>query len=113
MLVTPFGDLEYGDQAGLNDWLAAHAIRHRAYRRAALSFGIESSAVQIIDGPADNDWFARHLFSHMTLARVFNAVSTTATILLDSYTWDDEAQFYMWHQANNDAHATLDQILGL
>jgi len=114
MIVSPFGNLEFGDEAGLLDWLQAHAARHTMYRKIAVNNGVNLPTTPVLEsGPVDDDWLARHLFNHMTWARIFLPDNSIATVELATPTWKSKPEFYEWHQANNNAHTRIDQALGL
>jgi hypothetical protein len=112
MIVTPFGDLSFGDISGLENWVSAHDQQHRAERQAIAQLkGIPLTSVNY-DPPLNDDWRGKHMLEHGTLITFSNPDTSISSVLLESK-WDSEAAFYIWHQVHNAAHRTLDQALGI
>lgn len=112
MIVTPFGDLSYGSESGLEKWVSAHDQQHMAERQAIARLkGIPLNSVSM-EAPLDDDWRGRHMLEHGTLITFSIPSTDVSTVLLESK-WDSEAGFYMWHQIHNAAHRQLDQALGI
>jgi hypothetical protein len=111
MIVTPFGDLEYRDFGALMSWADAHDDRHRAQRHVLGLKGTPISGFPIV-GPIDKEWFGRHIFMHLALIRFVPPQTTVCQLDLERL-WEDEGDFYRWHDLHNDIHAWQDQALGL
>jgi len=111
VIVTPFGDLNYGNDIGLQSWLAAHDQRHRfelqviALKGAALTYAG-------LDTKIDSDWFGRHMLYHIGMLR-FGVNDDTVSAQLLEMEWDNPQNFQVWHQMHNDLHSVLDQSLGI
>jgi len=111
MIVTPFGDLEWGDEDGLQDWLDAHDQQHYAERQAIAFSGIPLYP-RSFEGPMDREWFGRHMIEHRAFQNFATPDDSISPTLIEM-NWDREANFYMWHQQHNLLHSKLDQALGL
>ena len=111
MVITPFGDLEFDSQNGLDAWLSAHDQRHNTERQAIAINGV---AIQprSMEGPLNAEWLGRHMVEHQTLKNFSKPDSSVNSIILEM-DWDSEQNFYRWHQIHNELHARLDQALGL
>ena len=116
MLVTTFGDLEYGDMASLRQWLQAHDIAHRQLRQAAaIQKGAALSALYLYSKDVDNDWFGRHGLGHIALFPFAPTGSGVANALAFSTVrdWSDENTFYDWHQRHDYVHQQLNAAFGI
>lgn len=112
MLVTPFGDVRFGDEYGLKAWFAAHAQRHRVLRKAVSRLGPSLSGMPL-DGPESHEWFGRHGLVHQGLLRFMQPdPSVSINVLMDT-PWNTEQGFYAWHKIHNLLHSRLDQALGV
>lgn len=111
-IVTPFGDLDYEDLAGIDDWIGAHDQRHRTYRKAANLLGIFLQPEPLATMP-DEDWFGRHLLTHLGLVRLASPSNAYATLALDVANWGSRELFYDWHNTHNLIHQRLDQAFGI
>jgi hypothetical protein len=112
MIVTPFGDLDYGDTSGLQDWMSAHAQRHRIERESiAMLYGIPLGA-PLLDAPLNHDFFGRHMLAHLALVKFCQPDTTVSATLLE-YEWESADKFYLWHQAHNQIHQNIDNALGI
>lgn len=111
--VTPFGNLEFGSEEGLAQWLAAHAQAHRAYGRVLAQRGIALTRPPLSDKPVDNDWLGRHLFLHIGLDNIIIPDNTNSETGLANTNWHNEAQFYDWHNYHNAAHQRFEQAFGI
>lgn len=109
MIVTPFGQLDYGNERGLIDWVAAHDIRHRVYQSEMLAQGNAVTGYPLT-GSVNDDWFGRHILSHLALNSIL-PVTTTSTASL--VRWRDEKSFYFWHDLHNLLHIQIDNALNL
>ena len=111
MVITPFGDLQFGDESGLQTWLNAHDQKHNTERQAIAINGV---AIQprSMEGPFNAEWLGRHMVEHQTLKNFSKPDSSVNSIILEM-DWDSEQNFYRWHQIHNELHARLDQALGL
>lgn len=111
MIVTPFGDLQYGDQNALSSWLAAHDQRHYAERQTIARAGVPLYAHNFA-GPVDKDWFGRHMIEHSVLKDFALPDSTVLSVAMEME-WTTEDKFYRWHQIHNLLHERLDRSLGI
>jgi hypothetical protein len=111
MIVTPFGDLVYGDNQGLQSWLLAHDQRHRVELQA-IGFQGVSLPYSSLAEKIDSDWFGRHVLNHLGMIR-FAADDDTVSSQLLEMEWDNPQNFQVWHQMHNDLHSVLDQSLGI
>lgn len=111
MIVTPFGDLEWGDDSGLQDWLDAHDQRHFSERQAIALKGIPLFP-RSFQGPMGPEWFGRHMIEHSTLIDFAVPDDTVSSVVLEMQ-WKSEPDFYRWHQVHNLLHQRLDQALGI
>ena len=112
MVITPFGDLEYNDQSGLQDWLDAHDQRHFAERqRIATGYGIPLFP-RPLTGPMSSAWFGWHMTEHTTLMDFAPPDQTVGAVVLEMQ-WTTPDNFYRWHQIHNLLHQQLDQALGI
>ena len=110
MIVTPFGGLKYGDERALKDWVTAHDVRHRLYQNTLLGQNQPINGVPL-DGKVNDDWFGRHLMTHLALTAFLPNPVTTATEVLTG--WKDEPSFYTWHDLHTLLHRQLDNALNL
>lgn len=110
MIVTPFGDLVFGNSQMMSQWLAAHAIRHRTLRRA-----FSRSLGSILPAPlfhgVDNEWVRLHFLHHVALLRAMPPDSSISVTTLSSNPTTSEALFNHWHHMHNLLHTRLDQAL--
>jgi len=104
MIVTPFGELKYGDSKALQEWFDAHARRHSAVAQKARVPGQQSF------GTLDGDWFHRHWASHETNSRALKISSPTSAI---GQGWLTGQDFDHWHRIHNLIHLREDQAAGL
>ncbi len=111
MIVTPFGDLSFGDDRGLRSWISNHDIRHRVELQAIGRKGV-ALPYSSLDQKIDDDWFGRHLLYHMSMLRYAVDDDTVSAQLLEMK-WDDAQNFQVWHQMHNDLHSVLDEQLGI
>jgi hypothetical protein len=105
MIVTPFGEVKFGDTRTLEVWQDAHARRHGVVGKAA---GVPT---QHLRGTMDADWFTRHWSSHATNAAKLNIRSATPTVVLAK--WRDAVEFDDWHRAHALMHLREDQAAGI
>jgi len=109
MIVTPFGQLVYGQERALTDWVAAHDVRHRVYQNELLGQGVAVTGYPLT-GKVNADWFGRHILSHLALDPIL-PVTTTSVAALEG--WDDADSFYTWHDLHNRLHIQIDNALNL
>lgn len=111
MIVTPFGDLKFGEDQGLKPWLAAHDIRHRTELRA---IGLKGVALPYhgLNEKIDSDWFGRHMLYHIGMLPYMPDDDSVSAQLLEME-WDNAQNFQVWHQMHNNLHSVLDQSLGI
>ena len=110
MIVTPFGQLNYGNENGLVEWVSAHHLRHIVYQNELLRQGTAVYSVPL-DGKVNADWFGRHILMHIALNNVLTYGATPSSYALTS--WKDEKSFYSWHDLHNLLHRDLDNALNL
>jgi len=111
MIVTPFGDLDYGNKSALSSWLAAHDQRHYTERQAIARAGVPLFAHNF-QGAVDKGWFGRHMIEHTVLKNFAIPDNTVLSVVMEM-DWDSEEKFYRWHQIHNLLHQRLDQSLGI
>lgn len=115
MLMTLYGDLEYGNKAALQNWIQAHDIAHRQYREAAAMAGNALEALLLGQPDIDNDWLGRHGLGHVALFRF----APTGSGLLNSITFStvkdlaNEDGFYDWHQRHDYVHSQINAAFGI
>ena len=112
-IVTPFGQLSYGSEKGLPQWISAHDTQHRTYNQALALLGIGLGNFPMQTKEVTKDWLARNLFNHMSLHVAINQADPNPDTRLADTDWGTEQKFYDWHQAHNDSHAFIDQALGI
>lgn len=106
MIVTPFGDLRYGDQVALDRWVDSHARRHRVLTQAAQVPG------QNLFGHVDGDWFHRHWAATVTLAQ-YQGIDLASFGSQLALGWRDEREMLQWHEMHNRIHLKQDRQLKL
>lgn len=112
MIVTPYGDIYYGDAQGMRLWMQSHDQRHRAYSVALLRQGIVSQSPPLAD-QLNADWLMRHYIQHAILAKQLSPDSTAQSHGLSHDPNESERSFYNWMLTHNRVHTRLDQALGL
>lgn len=110
MIVTPYGDVEYGDRNGMRQWMLAHAARHRTYSVAILRAGAIIQASPLAD-QLNAAWIFVHYQEHNSLAK--RLTSAVETYGLSRDFMENETQFYNWMRTHNLVHQRLDQGLGV
>jgi hypothetical protein len=111
MIVTPFGDLTWGDKAALSSWIAAHDQRHHLERQVIAYQGVPIYP-RDFSGQINNDWFGSHMISHGDLMDFALPDQTVGSVILEG-PWKNEQDFYAWHQIHNLLHQRLDNALGI
>jgi hypothetical protein len=111
MVVTPFGDLIFGDNNGLKPWLAAHDQRHKTELQGIGMRGV-TLPYSSLDEKINDDWLGRHLLYHLSMVRFATPDQTASSQLLEMK-WDNPTNFQVWHQMHNNLHQSLDQQLGI
>jgi len=111
VILTPFGDLIFGDDRGLKPWMFAHDQRHRIEMRAIGAQGVALPYAGLTEH-LNSDWFQRHMTYHAAMLRYFAPDETTSTQLLEME-WDNAQNFQVWHQMHNDLHSHVDVSLGI
>ena len=112
MIVTPFGDLEFGVEDGLQDWLQAHDTRHRVEQaQIILASGIPLTTRDLTQPPTD-DWLFMHMMMHGAMMPFSSPDPTVSSTLLEM-PWGTPDNFYAWHEMHIQIHATLDRKLGI
>jgi hypothetical protein len=111
MIVTPFGDLEFGDDQSLRYWMDAHDGRHHAERQAIARSGVPLFAHSYAS-PINRAWFGQHMLEHGAMKSFAIPDDQVSTVMIENG-WEEESSFYKWHQIHNQLHQRLDQALGL
>ena len=111
MILTPFGNLDYGSDEGLEQWQAAHDQQHRTERLALLQQGVYVTGFPLA-AKLNSDWFGRHMLMHLAYERYFNPDNTQTAQQLSGL-WGNESQFYRWHQIHNQLHQSFGNSLGI
>lgn len=112
MIVTPFGELTYGDHNGLQAWIEAHRRQHGVEVHALAALGLPVPS-PILGGPITPDWFLRHWHTHVTNAQASGVALNASTLGLSVSRWISEAAFYSWHLQHNRVHLEQDTVLKL
>ena len=112
MIVTPFGDLAWGDKAGLESWIAAHDQRHHTERLAIARVNGIPMFPRDFSGQISPGWFGSHMLAHSDLMEFMTPDQSVGSVVLEG-PWQGEADFYRWHQIHNLLHQRLDQALGI
>lgn len=108
MITTIFGDLEWGDDGSLEEFLSNHYQSHIDLNAALANTGINFQTPFLARKP-DNDWFADHYLLHQALDRALNAGGFPGL----SNGWGNAATFYDWMNINNNAHIAYAQLTGV
>lgn len=112
MILTPFGDLSFGDTSALQSWSSAHDLRHRTENQAIITQNGSALPYASLDAPIDEDWLQRHVMYHLAMLKFAPNDQSVSAQLLDT-PWSDDTNFQFWHQMHNDLHQVLDQTLGI
>jgi hypothetical protein len=115
MLVSIFGQLDYGDYSTVQDWGAAHAQAHRTIARVVTTNGFPVQPVILSAEHIDDDWFGRHGLAHVALQRFYKPDTTVSSELMISSLkdWTDKDKFYDWHMMHDQIHSRLNNALGI
>lgn len=111
MILTPFGDLVFGDNRGLKPWSFAHDQRHKVELQAIGLRGVRLPYSSLAEH-LDSDWFQRHSLYHLSMLNYFSPDDSVSTQML-TMEWDNAQNFQVWHQMHNDLHSHIDQSLGI
>lgn len=111
MIVTPFGDLQFGDKMALQYWMDAHDQQHHAERLAIARTGVPLFP-RSFQSPLTAEWFGRHMIEHTALKDFAQPDSTASSVMLESM-WENADDFNKWHQIHNLLHQRIDQSLGI
>jgi hypothetical protein len=116
MITTVFGDLTFGSDEGVKQWIDAHQQTHRAYAQALATAGVAYQN-QILTGKIDRDWLGRHMLDHVTIEQALqqerNQADSNPDVMLGFEYQGTEAQFADWHQRHDDSHQRIDTALGI
>jgi len=114
-----FGDLTYGDNDSLQDWLAAHDADHRSQRKAIINLGISLDGWPLLTGNFNtksygptSEWFGRHALMHVALKQFFTPDDTVSSLPL-AQEWVDEKSFTNWQQMHDQIHQQINNALGI
>jgi hypothetical protein len=115
MLVSIFGQLEFGDYESVLDWSQGHAQAHRSLQRAAAMAGIALTPTILSGERIDDDWFGRHGIAHAGLQRLYQPDgSVSAGLMISSLIdWESKDRFYDWHMMHDQIHTRLNAALGI
>jgi len=111
MIVTPFGDLVFGDDKGIKPWIFAHDQRHRTELSAIGRAGVALPYAGLTE-KIDSDWFGRHLLYHLSTLRYMPTDDSASAQLLEME-WNNAQNFQVWHQMHNNLHSVLGKSLGI
>lgn len=106
-VVTIFGELEWGDDGSLQEFLSNHNQAHIDLNAAMAQRGIALGDVHLENSP-DNQWFADHWLIHKTLDQALQVSDAPGL----GSNWTGPRDFYDWHKINNDAHVLYAQVTG-
>lgn len=112
MMMTLFGDLKWQDDDALQEWLAAHDLKHQALAQALGRAGVQAPAF-LLSAHMDDSWIITHWTQHNLLSLQFAPDSDSATYDLQNDPMADEDSFYQWHNIHDLIHQRLDQALGI
>lgn len=105
--------VRFDDQVGKRQWLAWHDQRHRTYRKAASRLGKSLQSSILSDSNMDEDWFGRHMLTHVALKSLFPVTVGQNIPALEMGTFEDENGFHDWHRRHSLVHASLDLAFGV
>jgi hypothetical protein len=112
MLITLFGDLKWRDNKGLQQWLAAHDLKHQALAQALGRVRVPSPAF-LLSAQINDEWLEMHATHHALLALQFAPDTNSSTANLTTDPNSDESAFYEWHNIHDLIHQRLDRALGI
>jgi hypothetical protein len=112
MISTLFGDLEYGNQQQMSQWLYAHSQEHKLIVKTATKAGHFLNHCPLETVP-DIDWLGRHGISHLGFQRLYIPDSSEPPITLLTPLWENAADFENWHQGHNLIHQVIRPQLGI
>ncbi len=104
---------QFDDEVGKRQWLAWHDQRHRTYRKAASRLGKSLQSAVLSDTEMDEDWFGRHMLTHIALKGLFPVTVGQNMPALEMGPFHDEAGFHDWHRRHSLVHAALDLAFGV
>ena len=110
MIQTPFGDLTYGHDTGLQDWLGAHDSAHRSERKSFANIGIPFAGYPLT-GKMGSDWFGRHMTMHYAYQQFLTPDSSETAVQLEQH-WDTEEKFNQWHRIHTAIHQAISNGFG-
>lgn len=108
IVTTIFGDLEFGNEGALQEFLSNHNQAHMDLNAAMVQRGISFGDVHLENSP-DAQWFADHWLIHLALDTALNTPDVPAL----GFGWKDAGSFYDWHNINNNAHVAYANVLGV
>lgn len=112
MIITSFGDLKWGDERALQQFLAAHDLKHQALAQAVGRRGV-TVPVFMLSSEIDDAWVQTHWQQHVTLSQQIVQNADTSTYSLLTNPMSDEDTFYDWNDIHDLIHQQLDQALGI
>ena len=112
MIVTLFGNLDFGDQGALVEFLGNHNQAHTDLAQYLAAQGIAMQAPDL-SGPPTLQWFMDHYLIHQALDRALATVGHPGLEGAGDNPWGSEKPFYDWHRINNDAHIAYSTQTGV
>lgn len=111
-MITLFGNLEWGDERGLQQWLAAHDLKHQALAQASARSGSALPAF-LLSVEIDDSWLQTHWQQHHQLAQLLTPDTDSSSYDLLNDPMESEENFYDWQDIHDLLHQRLDQALGI
>lgn len=108
-VVTIFGNMEYGDEDAVQQFLLNHDQAHQEINQALVQQAGVTLDQPFLDRQPDNDWFAQHWLLHKAINEALQVGGLPGL----SHDWADERSFYDWNKVNNDDHVAFAQVLGI
>lgn len=110
-MFTAFGDLKYGDEAALQEWMAAHDLKHQSYAQAMGRQGV-NLPVLLVPASITDQWTEDHANQHAVLYQQFTSTSNSSINDISTNPTQDKDTFYNWMQIHDTLHQFLDQAFG-
>jgi hypothetical protein len=112
MIVTLFGNLEYGDEDALIEFIGNHNQAHTDLAQYLATQGIPLQAPDLSGAPT-LQWFMDHALMHQSLDRALTVNGHPGLEGAGDKPWGNPEFFYDWHRINNDAHIAYSQKTGV
>jgi hypothetical protein len=103
---------EFGDDAGEEQFLMFHHLRHHTYDLIESRKGVTLPPLDL-KGPIDKDWLLRHSTRHKTYRKIDQLIPGNSVVGLNTVSWDSRSSHTDWLRIHALDHANLDQYFGL